>query len=98
MVSTVLAKRGYQPVVASDVRSIPVPTHATDASGIHGSLRQLGLPALLVMLEMERKSGILILEFQGTTARLFAQSGRIVAARIDRGEITGADVVYALLA
>jgi CheY-like chemotaxis protein len=65
--------------------------------GIHGSLSQLGLPSLLTMVEMEQKSGILLLEREGQSARLFVRKGRILAARIDRSPLRGAEAVYKLL-
>jgi CheY-like chemotaxis protein len=52
-------------------------------AGIHGTLEQLGLSSLLVMIEMERKSGILRLERLGATGRIFCREGRVIAARLD---------------
>jgi len=71
-------------------------------AGIHGNLEQLGLSSLLVILEMERKSGILRLEKIGAVGRLFAREGRIVAARADGESVPadakrGAQAVYHLL-
>jgi CheY-like chemotaxis protein len=68
------------------------------ASGIHGSLAQLGLPSLLTMMEMEQKSGILVLSHEQQAARLFVRKGRILAARIDGDESRGAEAVYKLMA
>jgi CheY-like chemotaxis protein len=60
--------------------------------GIHGSLDQLGLSSLLIVLEMERKSGLLVLSRAGPgavsgdageTGRLFLRDGRVVRVRID---------------
>jgi len=78
----------------------PFPT--SKPVGIHGTLEQLGLSSLLVILEMERKSGILRVEKQGSTARVFAREGRIIAARIDGEGVAkehrkGAQAVYQLL-
>ncbi len=55
------------------------------SSGIHGTLDQLGLSSLLMVLEMERKSGVLILSRGATaeTGRIFVRSGNIVRARMD---------------
>ena len=78
----------------------PFPT--SKPVGIHGTLEQLGLSSLLVILEMERKSGILRVEKAGMTGRIFAREGRIIAARID-GESApkearkGAQAVYQML-
>ncbi len=56
-----------------------------EGPGIHGTLDQLGLSSLLTILEMERKSGVLVLARPsgGDTARIFLRGGRVVRARID---------------
>jgi CheY-like chemotaxis protein len=80
-------------------------------SGIHGSLDQLGLASLLTMIEMERKTGIVLLRRGSQSARLYCRDGRVVAARLF-GESapnsplqfpvsspsSGAEIVYQLLA
>ena len=79
----------------------PRPRHASTelpAAGIRGTLDQIGLSSLLVMMEMERKSGILVLRSDAETARLFLRDGRILAARFEgRAEPRGVDVIYELL-
>jgi CheY-like chemotaxis protein len=78
------------------------PFPASKPVGIHGTLEQLGLSSLLVILEMERKSGILRVEKANATGRIFAREGRIIAARIE-GEAApkdakkGAQAVYHML-
>jgi DNA-binding response OmpR family regulator len=68
------------------------------AAGIRGTLDQIGLSSLLVMMEMERKSGILVLRHGEETARIFMNAGQILAARFDdRAEPSGADAIYELL-
>jgi CheY-like chemotaxis protein len=71
-------------------------------AGIHGTLEQLGLSSLLVMIEMERKSGILRLEKLGVTGRIFCREGRVIAARLDGDRAPpaarkGAESVYHML-
>jgi len=58
---------------------------STEGSGLGGDLSQVGLSSLLTLLEMERKSGILIIteETSGDIGRVFMRSGRILAARLD---------------
>jgi len=59
-------------------RIIDVP----DDRAISGSLSQIGLPTVLTVLELERKSGLLLVQSEGqATVRVFIQSGRVVAAR-----------------
>jgi CheY-like chemotaxis protein len=78
------------------------PTPGKKPSGIHGTLEQLGLSSLMVMIEMERKSGILRLERSGATGRIFCRDGRVIAARLDGDRAPanarkGAEAVYHLL-
>ncbi len=62
-------------------RIIDVP----DDRAISGSLSQIGLPSVLTLLEMERKSGVLLVQREEpvATVHLFIQGGRVVAARSD---------------
>jgi CheY-like chemotaxis protein len=85
-----------QPAVARAVRATPGAVPAVQP-GIHGSLSQLGLPSLLTMVEMDQKSGILLLVREGQSARLFVRRGRILAARIDRSPLRGREAVYKLM-
>jgi CheY-like chemotaxis protein len=80
----------------------PPPLPGKKPVGIHGQLEQLGLSSLLVMIEMERKSGILRVERPGATGRIFAREGKVIAARLD-GQAAppnakkGAEAVYHML-
>ena len=69
--------------------------------GVHGSLDQLSLASLLTMIEMERKSGILLLRRGSQSARLYCREGRVLAARLFTATapttLSGIDVVYKLL-
>ncbi|HEY3358489.1 MAG TPA: response regulator [Polyangia bacterium] len=65
--------------------------------GIHGALDQLGLSSLLAMLEMERKSGVLVLRRGAETGRIFVREGRVVFARMDQGTLQNAEAVYHLV-
>jgi CheY-like chemotaxis protein len=78
------------------------PPFPTKQVGIHGTLEQLGLSSLLVILEMERKSGMLRIERTGATGRIFAREGRVIAARVDgdgapKDARKGAAAVYHML-
>ncbi len=71
-------------------------------SGIHGTLDQLGLGSLLTMIEMEGKSGILLLRRGSQSARLYCKEGRVLAARLFGGASpthpsSGTEAVYKLL-
>jgi CheY-like chemotaxis protein len=82
---------------------------AAPPSGLAGRLQEVGLPGLLTLLEMERKSGVLVVirdegspapEATGaaTVARVFLVEGRVHAARLDgQDEPANAECVYGLL-
>jgi CheY-like chemotaxis protein len=66
-------------------------------SAFRGVVDEISLSSLLVMLEMERKTGILLVERDETAARLYMRKGRIVRAEVDGPEkrrISGAAAVY----
>ena len=91
------------PVVVMDpaAPSAPIPSQEDLSRPVlHGALDQIGLSSLLVMLEMERKSGILILQQRGELGRVSLRKGRVVRAEVEGGEATrrGPEAVYHLLA
>lgn len=68
--------------------------------GIGGTLEQVGLPALLTMLELERKTGVLTLLRRDPPreACLYIVEGRVHDARFGgRAPLRRADAVYELL-
>ena len=66
-------------------------------SAMRGELDQISLSSVLVVLEMERKNGILLIEHVRETGRLFLRRGRIIRAAIDEPALTGALAVYRML-
>jgi DNA-binding response OmpR family regulator len=67
-------------------------------TGLHGMLEQFGLSSILVILDMEKKSGILSVRHDNETGRLMVREGRVVAAGFDGKEAPRhADAVYRLL-
>ena len=71
-----------------------------EMAGIRGRLDEIGLPSLLCILEMERKTGILllILEPELEKATLHLREGRVCRAHLSRREPRNAAAVYALFA
>ena len=70
--------------------------------GIHGSLDQLGLSSLLIVLEMERKSGVLVLTHTEPvateTGRVFLRGGRVARVRLDgKPSPKNHQAIYAML-
>lgn len=71
-----------------------------EGSGLSGDLNQVGLSALLTLLEMERKSGILIVSEAelNLTGRMFLRDGQLLAARMDGHESPiNEEVIYQML-
>ncbi|MEO8841711.1 MAG: response regulator [Kofleriaceae bacterium] len=70
-----------------------------NTSGLRGDLSQVGLSSLLVLIEMERKTGLLQLHApEGPSAQILVRSGKVVHARIDDLEDPiDAECVYHLL-
>jgi len=68
-------------------------------SGLRGDLSQVGLASLLVLIEMERKTGLLQLRsFTGSAAQILVRDGKVVHARLDEAEEpVDAECVYHLL-
>jgi CheY-like chemotaxis protein len=67
-----------------------------------GQLDQFGLPGVLVVLELERKSGVVILSRADARGRLWVREGRVLRAEVDGDSDatpprTRAEAVYELL-
>jgi hypothetical protein len=65
-----------------------------------GSLDHVGLPTLLTMLEMERRSGVIeVRNLKGHRARLTVREGRVLRATMrEHTLLLGREAVCALLA
>jgi len=70
------------PVAASLSGSQASAVGAADR-GIHGNLEQMGLSTLLLMIDMEKKSGELLLARNNESARLYVGKGRVLAAYVE---------------
>lgn len=67
------------------------------AVGLKGSLSHIGVSAVLTILEMERKSGVLVLKSR-VTGRVFLKEGRVLDAFFDgQPQPRGAEAVYQML-
>jgi len=89
-VAKALKHRTVDLTASAQLRTARVPEGMAARSrppGIHGSLDQLGLSSLLIVLEMERKSGVLVLAHTENglpeTGRVFLRGGRVARVRID---------------
>ncbi|MEO6776425.1 MAG: response regulator [Kofleriaceae bacterium] len=70
-----------------------------NTAGLRGDLSQVGLSSLLVLIEMERKTGLLQLHStEGIGAQILVRHGKVVHARLDdREEPVDAECIYLLL-
>ena len=68
-------------------------------TGLRGDLTQVGLSSLLVLIEMERKTGLLqVRSPEGPSAQVLVREGKVVHARLDNAdEPVDAECVYYLL-
>ncbi|HZE99040.1 MAG TPA: DUF4388 domain-containing protein [Planctomycetota bacterium] len=69
-------------------------------TAFRGTLDQIGLPSILSLVDMERKTGmlVLVLEPSKEKARLYFYEGRVVRASYDKKDRPkNADLVYELL-
>jgi DNA-binding response OmpR family regulator len=66
-------------------------------SALRGELDQISLSSILTVLEMEQKTGILLVETTDETARIFLRRGRVIRAAVDVADLQGTAAVYALL-
>jgi len=72
----------------------------TARSILRGEIENVGLPTLLTILDMERRSGLLLIQRRGTLGRLHVREGRVVRARIEgmrSGQASGAEAVFQML-
>lgn len=65
--------------------------------GLRGRLEQFGLATVLTFLDLERRSGELILVATGEVGRLWLRQGRVIRARIDGSRRSRKPAVYELL-
>ncbi|MCA9657252.1 MAG: response regulator [Myxococcales bacterium] len=68
-------------------------------SGLRGSLADVGISSILVLLEIEKKSGALDIRSEmGEQCHLAIRGGRVFEARVESGPpLRGAEAVYYLL-
>lgn len=76
----------------------------TARSILRGELDKIGLPTLLTILEMERRTGLVIVQQNRQLGRLHVREGRVIRAGIEGAKrqrqetaATGAEAVYRML-
>jgi hypothetical protein len=66
-------------------------------SALRGSIDEISLGGVLTILEMERKTGLLLVEGATGFARLTLRKGRIIRAATEQPRLNGAAAVYEVL-
>lgn len=66
--------------------------------GLRGRLEQFGLATVLTFLDLERRSGELILLARGEVGRLWLRQGNVIRARIEGSRRIRKPAVYDMLA
>lgn len=66
-------------------------------SALRGRMDEISLASVLGMLEMERKTGIMLVERDDASARLFIRKGHVIRADCDQPRLTGAAAAFEAL-
>ena len=67
-------------------------------AGLRGRLEQFGLATVLTFLDLERRSGELVIVTGERVGRLWLRRGRVLRARLEGSRRASKSVVYDLLA
>lgn len=84
------ANRGQLWAVSSAVSS--------SEAGLRGRLEQFGLATVLTFLDLERRSGELVIVAGDRVGRLWLRRGRVLRARIEGSRRVSKSIIYELLA
>ncbi len=63
--------------------------------GMGGSLADISIPDILQLMEMQRKSGTLTLDFEGARGKIFLEGGNAIHA--EYGKFTGESAIFRML-
>lgn len=84
--------------VLDRARALRIDARESLQAALEGSLSQFGIATLVSTLELEHKSGELVVWRDGETVCLLVREGRVIRAWTrERPEISGAECVYELL-
>ena len=71
-------------------------TSGNDA-GLRGRLEQFGLATLLTFLDLERRAGQILIVTSDRVGRVWLQTGRVIAARIEGSRRVNRAAIYEML-
>jgi len=66
-------------------------------TALTGALSHFGLPTVLTVLEMERRTGVLELRAADQTGKVSLRDGQVVRAEIRGADVQGADAIFQLM-
>jgi two-component system OmpR family response regulator len=88
---------GRPPVNIPGSRIPITPAEGTRYAVLTGSLEEFGLSSVLIVLELERKSGVVNLVGHNASGRITLREGRVIRADIDGNPRRGPLAVYEML-
>ena len=65
--------------------------------GLRGRLEQFGLPTVLTFLDLERRSGQILVDDGERVGRVWLRQGRVISARIEGSRRVNRAAIYELL-
>jgi hypothetical protein len=74
-----------------------VPKGSSSEAGLRGRLEQFGLATVLTFLDLERRSGELVVATDSKVGRLWLRQGRVLRARIEGSRRVNRAAIYDLL-
>ena len=66
-------------------------------AGLHGRLEQFGLATVLSFLDLERRSGQILVATGDKTGRVWLRDGQVISARIEGSRRVNRAAIYELL-
>lgn len=88
-----------EPPKTSELSAVTEDRRPRRTTALNGRLEQLQISSLLVMMEMERKDGLLSLKDSrtGTVGRIFLRGGQVISAKLGESNMAGKESVYEML-
>ena len=71
---------------------------SSSEAGLRGRLEQFGLATVLTFLDLERRSGELVIVAGDRVGRLWLRRGRVLRVRLEGSRRTSKSIIYELLA
>jgi two-component system OmpR family response regulator len=79
------------------VRAKELPSPSGNDAGLRGRLEQFGLATVLTFLDLERRSGQILVVTRERVGRVWLCGGRVISARIEGSRRVNRAAIYELL-